>query len=173
MTTRVFLLDRSGSMETCRDDTIDGYNSFVESQKSLGGSISLYQFDNEFLTVYENVPVEDAVPLTRETFEPRGSTALLDAMGHVLKLNLPRETTVIILTDGEENASVEYTPSHVKDLVESRQTRDGWSFVYLGANQDVVLTARNLGIRNSIGFDTAHTPQLFAALTQTLSMSPS
>jgi hypothetical protein len=172
MATRVFLLDRSGSMETCRDDTIDGYNSFVESQKPLGGTISLYQFDYEILTVYENVPIDNVVPLTRETFEPGGSTALLDAMGHVLKLNLPRDTTVIILTDGDENSSVEYTPGHIKDLVESRQTRDGWSFVYLGANQDVVLTAKKLGIRTSIGFDTARTPELFATLSQTLSVTP-
>jgi hypothetical protein len=93
-------------------------------------------------------------------------------MGHVLKLNLPRDTTVIILTDGDENSSVEYTPGHIKDLVESRQTRDGWSFVYLGANQDVVLTAKKLGIRTSIGFDTARTPELFATLSQTLSVTP-
>jgi len=171
MATRVFLLDRSGWMETCRDDTIDGYNSFVESQKQFGGTISLYEFDYEVLTIYENVPIDNVVPLTHETFEPRGSTALLDAMGHVLKLNLPRDTTVIILTDGEENSSVNYTPGHIKDLVESHQTHDGWSFVYLGANQDVVLTAKNLGIRTSIGFEPARTPELFATLSQTLSLN--
>jgi hypothetical protein len=168
MATRVFLLDRSGSMDECRDDTIDGYNSFIESQKTVGGTMSLYEFDHEILTVYENVSLEKVVPLTRETFEPRGSTALLDAMGYVLKLNFPRETTVIILTDGEENSSIEYTPAHIKDLVESRQTRDGWSFVYLGANQDVVLTANKLGIRTSIGFEIARTPELFVTLSQTI-----
>lgn len=166
---RVFLLDRSGSMDACRDDTIGGYNSFVDSQKPLGGTMSLYQFDHEILTMYENVPIEDVTPLVRETFQPRGSTALLDAMGHVLKLDLPRETTVIILTDGDENASTKYTSEHIKDLVESRQTRDNWSFVYLGANQDVVLTARKLGIGRSIGFSTCDTPEVFRALSQTMS----
>jgi hypothetical protein len=169
MTTRVFLLDRSGSMDTCRDDTVGGYNSFVDSQKPLGGTMSLYQFDHEFLTVYENVPIDDVTPLTTSTFEPRGSTSLLDAMGHVLKLDLPRDTTIIILTDGEENASTKYTSEHIKDLVESRQTRDNWSFVYLGANQDVVLTAQKLGIGRSIGFSTCDTPEVFRALSQTMS----
>jgi hypothetical protein len=168
MTTRVFLLDRSGSMDTCRDDTVGGYNSFVDSQKPLGGTMSLYQFDHEFLTVYENVSIDDVTPLTRETFQPRGSTALLDAMGHVLKLDLPRDTVVIILTDGEENASTKYTSEHIKDLVESRQTRDNWSFVYLGANQDVVLTARKLGINHTIGFDSCNTPDVFRTLSQSM-----
>ena len=169
MTTRVFLLDRSGSMEVCRDDTIGGYNSFVESQKPLGGTMSLYQFDHQFLTTYENVPIDDVTPLTTSTFEPRGSTSLLDAMGRILKLDLPRDTVVIILTDGDENTSLKYTSEHIKDLVESRQVRDNWSFVYLGANQDVVLTARKLGINHTIGFDTCNTPDVFRALSQTMS----
>ena len=168
MTTRVFLLDRSGSMDVCRDDTIGGYNSFIDSQKPLGGTMSLYQFDHDFLTVYENVPIDKVVPLTRDTFEPRGSTSLLDAMGKILKLDLPRDTSVIILTDGDENTSRTYTSEHIKDLVESRQTRDNWSFVYLGANQDVVLTARKLGINHTIGFDSCNTPDVFRTLSQSM-----
>lgn len=168
MTTRVFLLDRSGSMAACRDDTIGGYNSFIDDQKQLGGTMSLYQFDHEFLTVYENVPIDQVTPLSRETFEPRGATSLLDAMGRILKLDLPTGTIVIILTDGEENTSTTYTTDHIKDLVDSRQTRDNWSFVYLGANQDAVLAARKLGIGHSIGFNTSDTPGAFRALSQTL-----
>jgi hypothetical protein len=119
--------------------------------------------------VYENVPIDDVTPLTTETFQPRGSTSLLDAMGRILKLDLPRDTVVIILTDGDENTSLKYTSEHIKDLVESRQARDNWSFVYLGANQDVVLTARKLGINHTIGFDTCNTPDVFRALSQTMS----
>ena len=77
MASRVFLLDRSGSMDSCRSDTIGGYNSFVNSQKTLGGTMSLYLFDHELATVYENVPIENVEPLTLETFVPRGSTAIL------------------------------------------------------------------------------------------------
>ena len=170
MASRVFILDRSGSMETCREDTINGYNAFVESQKDEGGTMSLILFDHEITSVYENVPIAEVTPLNMETFEPRGSTALLDAIGHVLKMKLPRDTIVIILTDGDENASVKYTTEHIKDLLEMREKNDGWSFVYLGANQDVITTASNLGIRTSIGYETGtQTPQLFRALSATVS----
>lgn len=167
MASRVFILDRSGSMEMCREDTINGYNAFVDAQKEQGGTMTLVLFDHEITTVYENVPIEEVVPLNRETFEPRGSTALLDAVGHVLKMNLPRESIVVILTDGEENSSVKYTTEHVKDLLEMREKNDGWSFIYLGANQDTITAASNLGIRTSVGFENGtQTPELFRALSQ-------
>jgi len=170
MASRVFILDRSGSMEVCRDDTINGYNAFVDAQKEQGGTMTLILFDHEITSVYENVPIADVTPLNRETFEPRGSTALLDAIGYVLKMNLPRESIVIVLTDGEENASVKYTTEHIKDLLEMREKNDGWSFVYLGANQDTITAATNLGIRTSVGFENGtQTPQLFRALSETVS----
>jgi uncharacterized protein YegL len=170
MASRVFVLDRSGSMEVCRKDTIDGYNAFVDAQKDQGGTMTLVLFDHEITPIYENVPIAEVTPLNHETFEPRGSTALLDAIGHVLKMNHPHGTIVIVLTDGEENSSVAYTPSHIKDLIEMREKNDGWSFVYLGANQDVITTATNLGIRTSIGYeDGTQSPQLFRALSATVS----
>lgn len=172
MANRVFLLDRSGSMETCRADTIGGYNAFVDSQKTLGGTMTLYLFDHELTTVYENVAIDQVQPLTTETFVPRGGTALLDAMGEVLKKPLAHDTTMIILTDGEENSSRTYTSAHVKDLVAGR-TKDGWQFTYLGANQDVVLAARRLGLAaaQTIEFDQNRTPELFATLSQRMSTS--
>lgn len=173
MANRVFLLDRSGSMETCRSDTIGGYNAFVDSQKALGGTMTLYLFDHELATVYENVPIDQVNPLTTDTFVPRGGTALLDAMGEVLKKPLAHDTTMIILTDGEENSSRTYTSAHVKDLVAGR-TKDGWQFTYLGANQDVVLAAQRLGLgpAQTIEFDQTRTPQLFATLSQRMSSTP-
>jgi hypothetical protein len=169
MASRVFVLDRSGSMDVCRDDTIGGYNTFVDAQKEQGGTMTLVLFDHEIETVYENTPVAEVKPLDRDTFVPRGSTALLDAIGHVLKMNLPNDTTVIVLTDGDENSSVKYTADHIKDLIEMREKTDGWSFVYLGANQDTITTAKNLGIRTSVGFETQNTPELFRALSIGLS----
>jgi hypothetical protein len=159
---RVFLLDRSGSMESCRQDTIDGMNAFIESQRELGGTMTLCLFDNEFETVYERTPIEDVPLLTEETFVPRGGTSLYDAIGNVLKMNLSDDTMVIVLTDGEENSSSMYTAPHVKDLIELKP----WKFVYLGANQDAVFNADKLGIRTSSGFDTQRTPELFRALSE-------
>ena len=158
---RVFLLDRSGSMESCIDDTIEGFNTFVESQKEVGGTMTLCLVDHEFNTVYEKVPIDQVNPLTRDTYVPRGGTALHDAMGQVLKMNLSDDVMVIILTDGEENSSSKYTAAHVKDLVDAKP----WKFVYLGANQDAVLTAQGLGIQTSMGYDTSKTPELFRGLS--------
>jgi uncharacterized protein YegL len=161
---RVFLLDRSGSMQSCVDDTIGGFNAFVDSQKSFGGTMTLCLFDHEFDVVYDKVPIDQVVPLTKETYMPRGGTALHDAMGQVLKMNLSDDTMVIILTDGEENSSNKYTAAHVKDLVDTKP----WKFVYLGANQDAVLTAQGLGINTSMDYDTSKTPELFRALSATV-----
>jgi hypothetical protein len=162
---RVFLLDRSGSMESCCQDTIDGFNAFVESQKQFGGTMTLCLFDDRFETVYEKMPIADVPVLTDETFIPRGGTSLHDAMGQVLKMNLSDDAMVIILTDGEENSSRTYTSAHVKDLVNLKP----WKFVYLGANQDAVLAATTLGIKTSLEYDTNHTPELFRALSERVS----
>jgi len=162
---RMFLLDRSGSMESCRQDTIDGFNTFIDSQKQFGGTMTLCLFDDQFETVYEKMPIEQVPVLTEDTFVPRGGTSLHDAMGQVLKMELSNDAMVIILTDGEENSSRTYTSAHVKDLVNLKP----WKFVYLGANQDAVLAASELGIRTSLSYDTNRTPELFRALSQTVS----
>ena len=157
---RCFILDRSGSMLSMIDDTIGGFNSFVESQKSLGGTMSLYLFDNEFETVYEDTPIENVQKLTKETFIPRGSTALHDAIGKVVsrvsKQIMKEALTVkiIIMTDGFENASKLYPSEHIKDLIEIH-TKLGWDFMYIGANQNSILEAGKLGINpeQTLDFD--------------------
>lgn len=164
---RVFLLDRSGSMDASMDDTIGGFNSFVRQQVGLGGTLTLVQFDHEILEMYKNVPIGEVQPLTRETFCPRGSTALLDAMGSTIK-GISEACTFIIFTDGCENASHKYTKAHIKDLVDQK-TKDGWTFVYLGANQDAFAEAGSMGIssRHTHNFDSQRTPDAFRRLTQT------
>ena len=156
---RCFLLDRSGSMASILDDTIGGFNSFVESQKSLGGTMSLYLFDNEFDIVYEDTRIENVRILTEKTFIPRGSTALYDAIGKVIsrvskETNTQYDIKIIIMTDGYENSSKKYTADHIKDLIEIH-SKLGWNFMYMGANQDSILEAGKLGINadNTIDFD--------------------
>ena len=167
----VFLLDRSGSMESIRDDTIGGFNACMNDQKAIGGNLTLFQFDHEIVETYTRVNLNEVVPLTRETYVPRGSTALLDAIGHVIKTWTGSESpTVIILTDGLENQSHKYTKAHVKDLIEQK-TKDGWTFVYLGAHEDAFSEAGGLGIssHNTVQYDALQTPQMFNHLSQTLS----
>ena len=169
----IFLLDRSGSMESCWDDTIGGFNSFVTDQKALGGKLTLVQFDHEYYVAYENIDLKNVAPLTRETFKPRGSTALLDAIGKAIK-STSEVSTLIILTDGDENASREYTKAHVKDLIEQK-TKEAWTVMYLGANQDAFAEAGSMGIHagNTVSYDTARTPDMFARLSQTISSQAS
>jgi len=173
--TLIFLLDRSGSMESCWDDTIGGFNSFVTDQKALGGKLTLVQFDHEYSISYENIELKNVTPLTRETFKPRGSTALLDAIGKAIKANTDNQNvTLIILTDGQENSSREYTKSHIKDLIEQK-TKDGWTVMYLGANQDAFAEAGSMGIgaAHTMNYDTGNTPEVFARLSQTVSQAAS
>ena len=167
----IFLLDRSGSMETCCDDTIGGFNSFVKDQAALGGKLTLIQFDHEYLMSYENKPLGEVEPLTTTTFKPRGSTALLDAIGRAIKeCKTESIPTIIILTDGQENSSRTYTKAHIKDLIFERQ-KEGWTFMYLGANQDAFAEAGSMGIAPActMNYDADKTPDVFRALSATVS----
>lgn len=173
----LFNLDCSGSMSSCWDDAIGGFNSFVADQAAQqpDSTLTLKQFDHEIRTTFENVPFKDVRPLTRETFVPRGSTALLDAIGETVKGGIPGEpATLIILTDGQENASRTYTKAHIKDLLEQKQ-KEGWTIIYLGANQDAFAEAGSMGIAaaNTVNYDATRTPDAFRALSQTISSQAS
>jgi hypothetical protein len=172
---RIFILDRSGSMETCRTDTIGGFNAFLREQQAEGGTLTLIQFDHEYIMHYANKPIAEVEPLTEATFQPRGSTALLDAIGRAIKeCKTQTIPTVVILTDGQENASHNYTKAHIKDLITERQD-DGWTFVYLGANQDAFAEAGSIGIAPAatVNFDVRRTPDAFRVLSAAMSSQAS
>jgi hypothetical protein len=143
-------------MDSVREDTIGGFNSFVQTQS--GGTMSLILFDHEVLEVYRDVPMGEVGKLT--DYVPRGSTALLDAMGHVLS-TYEGKKTVVVLTDGYENSSIKYTHAHVKDLIKMRK-KDGWDLVYLGAD---ITEGKDLGFHTSVKFD-GQFKTLSAAMTQ-------
>lgn len=166
------LLDRSGSMSETRQATIDGVNHFIAEQGEIPGEgcWSMIQFDDQYEVVYRCVDQKEVPPLTPATFVPRGSTALLDAIGRtVLELEervfregpdaAPRNVLVVIMTDGRENSSVKWVscepepglprmPKHylVSQLVARVRENYGWQFIYLGANQDAIAEAGNLNI---------------------------
>ena len=151
-----FILDRSGSMEMCQYDTIQGFNRFVESQNK-DCNMSLFLFNNQLETVYFKKPIGEVRDLTMKTFRPMGGTALFDAIGKVIKFAEDRDTTrwadldegvsniIVVMTDGHENSSESYTKSQIRDFVTMKQAV-GWNFMFLGANQDAVLAAKNIGI---------------------------
>ena len=172
---RVFLLDVSGSMESCWDDTIGGFNAFVNDQKATGGTLTLIQFDHEYQVTFERTKIEDVQPLTRATYKPRGSTALLDAIGRLIKeWKGSANPSVVILTDGLENASHKFTKAHIKDLIEAK-TKDGWTFAYLGANQDAFAEAGSIGIAPgcTLNYDGNRTPEAFTRLSAAVSCQAS
>ena len=152
------ILDRSGSMGSVKESTIDNFNEFMESQRTVvrDADVRLIQFDDHYDLVY-STSLKDAPKLTLETFVPRGSTALHDAIGRTIddlgvefaarpdKLR-PNKVVVLILTDGYENASKKYTQNQVADKIKHQQDVYKWQFVFMGATQDAVLTARNYNI---------------------------
>lgn len=155
------VLDRSGSMATVQEDTIGGFNTFVDTQKNGVGKclITLVQFDdvdpNE--VVMEGVDVNQSKPLTKETYIPRGGTPLLDAIGRTIvatgirlskmaDADRPSKVVFVILTDGHENSSKEYTAAKIKEMIKHQQDAYQWQFVFLGANQDAIAAGGNIGI---------------------------
>lgn len=150
------LLDRSGSMESCRDKTIEAFNAYVsslEAQSKAGTRISLTTFDTESTDlVFDAVRIADMPKLTREMFVPRGGTPLFDAVAAVVarvdKVNLLADERVAltILTDGQENSSREMTADAVRKMLIDRQERRNWLVQYLGANQDAWEAGAQIGI---------------------------
>jgi uncharacterized protein YegL len=150
-----FLLDRSGSMTSIRTETIAGFDAFIAEQRKVAGTcrVTLAQFDHEYEDVYADRDLA-AVPSLELT--PRGSTALLDALGRLIVTagermaampedSRPGSVVVGVMTDGYENASTEWTHERIKALID-QQTRDyHWEFLYLGADQDAIEEGAKMG----------------------------
>lgn len=169
MTDIYFVLDKSGSMYSCINDTLGGYNHFINSQKKDNpfGTMTLELFSNDLKTVYENKKISDISELSLKEYSPSGATALLDAIGSTIKkAEKSKKPTIVILTDGEENSSKKYTLNHVKDLIDMKKTL-GWNFVFLGANQDAIEMGGVMGVpeQSAMTFNTENTVEAFEGLS--------
>lgn len=153
----VFLLDRSGSMQSIKSDVIGGFHAFLAEQREADGEcvVTLAQFDDQYDIVYRGVPLGQVPPLD---LSPRGCTALLDSMGKLItdtaaeidtlpEDEKPGTVVVAIMTDGLENASVEWQRPAIKSLVEQQTNEHGWAFLYMGADQDAVEVGGGLGVK--------------------------
>lgn len=153
------ILDRSGSMGAIRSDAIGGFNTFLAEQRKLPGTadLTLVLFDDEYEVPIKKMDLKDVEPLNEATYVPRGSTALLDAIGRTIndvdsrimkdkEEDRPEKVIVAILTDGMENASKEFTKDQIKGLIEKQQNEKGWDFIFLAANQDAFHEAGQIGI---------------------------
>ena len=149
-----FLLDRSGSMASIADDVIGGFNTFFAEQKAEPGDavVSIIQFDSNDPqeTLVNRRPITDVRPLSPRSFQPRGGTPLLDALGDLLDraeavAQHDADQLVVVLTDGHENASHRWTRDDLFGRI-SKLTAKGWTFVFLGANQDSYAEAHDLAM---------------------------
>lgn len=159
LTEIVCVIDRSGSMHSIRSDAIGGFNSFLDSQKQEAGEakLTLVLFNHEYEQVHNGVAIQKVKPLNDATYVPAGMTALLDAVGRTIddvglrlsrmpEKERPSKVIMAILTDGLENASKDYTRDRIFDMIEHQRHKYNWEFVFLGANQDAIATARTLSI---------------------------
>ncbi|MGW5387771.1 vWA domain-containing protein [Nocardia sp. NPDC003963] len=155
LTTIAVLLDRSGSMQTIKSDTEGGLAAYFEEQRKVENSVrvTLAQFDTEYECVYSNIPIAE-VPAP--ALQPRGGTALYDAIGKLVtdlgtelaarpEDERPGTVIVVVLTDGHENSSREWTHAAVRSLIEQQQNVYSWDFLFLGANMDAVEIGSGLG----------------------------
>lgn len=161
LTEIVAIVDRSGSMDSVQDDAIGGFNTFLaEQQKSKHGKclMTYVQFDGQSIdTVHECKPIHEVPKLTRETFQPRGSTPLYDAIGTTIQVvgqrlsNIPEEkrpgnVVIVILTDGQENASREFHQGQIQKMVKEQTDKYDWTFIYLAQNIDAFASGRDIGM---------------------------
>jgi hypothetical protein len=156
-------------MGACREATITGFNQFVQAQRRdpAGGRVlvSLTQFDNQYEINFVGEPIENVPALDAQSYVPRGATALHDAIGRTIHETAAwvREhawkdrVLILIITDGQENASREYDLRAVRALIEDKE-RNGWKFAYMGANQDSYAVGGAMGVRQAFTQDYASTP---------------
>lgn len=188
----VVVMDRSGSMVTIKDDMVGGFKNLLLEQKKVDAPcvVSLYQFDNEFETVYEAVKLSKVEGLE---LIPRGGTALLDAVGRSVALvqerhkkmtaaSRPDKVVFVVVTDGQENSSQEWTREKVAAVVKEVQEtscgscgheQEGWQFLFLGANIDSFSEAGSFGFAASsianFTTDSVSVGATYGAVSKTLS----
>lgn len=175
------VLDRSGSMQSIKHDTEGGFDAFIAEQRKQPGKavVSLFQFDDHFDTVYTMQSIQDVPALA---LKPRGMTALLDAVGNAITLtgeelaslkedDRPGKVIFVIMTDGQENSSREWTYESVKKIVKQQTDDYQWEFIFLGANMDAVTVGGSMGFAasNSMSYAGTATMDSYAVASSAVS----
>ncbi|NWK56001.1 VWA domain-containing protein [Verrucomicrobiaceae bacterium N1E253] len=159
LTEIAYILDRSGSMDPLTEAAITGFNNFLKDQQETTGeaNLTLALFDYEYLLHADRTPITEVRPLDTTTYQPRGSTALLDAIGRTIdnigkqlaetpEKDRPGKVIIAIYTDGYENASTDYTAQQISKMIRHQTDNYQWEFLFLAANEDAIATAAAYGI---------------------------
>lgn len=185
----LLILDKSGSMSSVRSSTIKSFNEQIQTIKSLNKKfpdqkyfMSLISFNNSVDEIFMNIPADDLKEISEKDYIPEGSTALLDAMGQGItrledkiapRMNdVEKEVTavVVIMTDGEENASIEWkAEGKIKTLIDRLNKDNRWTISYIGANQNAILNSSNYGIYSTNTVNYAATARGTSAVADALS----
>ena len=176
------VLDESGSMQSCWDSTIIGFNEYVNGQKSADAGacwLTLNKFEGgRIRTVFENRDIREAPALDKKSYTPAGGTNLLDAIGHTIEqvnaiLDSKKKkdrpgVIIVIMTDGEENQSTKYNNEMIKSMVAAAEKAD-WSFVFLGANIDSFSVGSTFGMNamNTVNYSTVNIAATMNAMSAT------
>lgn len=158
-----FVIDESGSMGCSTEDVIGGFKSMVDKQREIKDgtcAVSLFKFATEVSEVYRGVDVNKVDYLDRRTYFPSGMTAMNDGIGIAIdtigkwiagmeESERPEKNIIVIMTDGEENYSKEYTTAKIQEMIKHQEEKYSWSFVYMGTDVTNIKAAKDLGIRSA------------------------
>ena len=155
----VMVVDKSGSMGIVKNDTIGSFNTFLKDQQDVPGEVkmSIVLFDTKYDFYAKDTPIKDVKPFDSTSYSPSGNTALYDAVGRAIdetgkKLSemkeedRPGKVIFVILTDGQENSSKEYTRKQIFDKIALQRDTYKWEFVFLAAGQEAFDEGQNMGM---------------------------
>jgi len=157
----IFVIDESGSMAGSESDVTGGFNAYVEKQRSENPGkvqVSLYKFSDTVSRVVSNKPISKIARLTEEDYVPGGFTALYDAIGCAIREadlevsrmdeeGRPDRVMMVIITDGQENASKEFSSASIRALIATHESMLNWNFVFLGSGLTDLTDAESIGVK--------------------------
>ena len=157
----IFIIDESGSMASMGDEPVQAVNRFIQDQKIAmgddGASFSLWKFNSKVVKLIDDIPLKDVKEFS--DFSPDNMTALYDAVGCAIeskkKKSSFKNVICIILTDGLENSSSEFSAENIRDMIKDMEDNHNWKFVYLGANQDAFKVGGGIGVTRCAQYNCA------------------